>query len=63
MVEGLSLLNLKKPTSFNGLFNSNYGFIQMIFKNIDNSVIKLELINIEEWGKYANKSNSLFKVP
>lgn len=43
--------NTKPQTSFSGLFNTKYGFVKMIFKNIDDSILILELDGIENWNK------------
>jgi len=52
--------NLSNTTSFSGLFNVNYGFVQMVFNNIDRSIIVLELIRIDKWEKFEFKDNSEF---
>ncbi len=44
--------NRIKETSFVGLFNDKYGFLKMVFYNIDNSTIEMELINVDNWNKF-----------
>lgn len=47
-------INLKNRTSFSGLFNSEYGFIKMIFTNIDKSIITLEIRQIQSWDLFQS---------
>jgi len=44
--------NTNPETSFSGLYNSNYGFVKLTFKNIDNSLIILELKSIKNWTEF-----------
>lgn len=54
--------NLKCTTSFTGFFDSKFGFIQMIFRNIDNTIIELDLMSIDDWSQYTS-GNLLFHIP
>ncbi len=49
-------VNLKSKTRFSGLFNSEYGFVRMMFQNIDKSVIILELDQVQGWESFRGES-------
>lgn len=46
--------NLKVQTNFSGLFNSEYGFVKMVFQNINNSTITLELCDVRNWRSFIH---------
>lgn len=48
-------INMKDKTSSYSLFNAEYGFVKMSFKNVDNSIITLELNHIENWDAILNR--------
>ncbi len=52
--------NLRNRTGFIGLFNQNYGFVQMIFNNLDGSIVTLNLVGMDQWVKFAGKANNTF---
>lgn len=45
------------PSSFSGLFNAEYGFIRMEFRNVDHSLITLELSQVESWKAFQSEKN------
>lgn len=47
--------NLKPQTKSLSLFNKEYGFVRMVFQNLDNSIITLELSDVRNWASRKNQ--------
>mgnify|MGYP001324214965 CR=1 FL=1 len=49
-------------SSFVGLFSLDYGFVKIIYNNVDGSVIRFWLKNIDSWKHYREKADeSVFR--